>query len=67
MIYVVWKIRVGSRDDGNRIMDLPVRGTYLIESRHKNGYVTLAMKAKALAAEDGIPNPIVLSGERLTR
>lgn len=62
----IWRVRIGSRDDlkpGMSYMDLPVRGSYLIESRFKNGVPTLHKKAFALAIEDGINNPIWLGDE----
>jgi hypothetical protein len=60
----IWRVKIASRDDGPAcVFKLPVRATYLIESRFKNGCATIEKKAMALAAEDGINNPIVSSAE----
>lgn len=55
----IWQVRIVSRDDPGSIFDKPVRAMYLIESKFKNGLKTIYKRALALAADDGIPNPVV--------
>jgi hypothetical protein len=59
----IWRVKIGSRQDGDCVFNLPVRATYLIESKFRNGHQTITRRALALAAEDGISAAVVVGAE----
>lgn len=64
MIHKVWEVKIVSMEDGVRerrmeLYEFPVRATYYIESKFRNGVQTIKRRAIAMAHEDGIPIPVV--------